>query len=206
MSIEEQLTFINNMSNAKYKISYIREDDIFWFRATDLKQFGFSNVHKTIQDNTKYDGQTKTIKCLTSRGEQNCNFISYSSLKLILLKSRKHKVVEFLEHLGESVTYTKISCLEADSISCIVKSFNGETMIEQYHIGKFLVDLYFPKYLLAVECDDNTHKFQIKDDIVRENNIRELLPNVTFIRFNPEEKNFCIFNVINLIYSHIKTQ
>lgn len=75
-------------------------------------------------------------------------------------------------------------------------------MITQYSILDYRIDLYFPKYKLAIECDEKAHKNKINEDIKRENEIKEIL-NCTFIRYEPEEKDFCISNVINSIYKHI---
>jgi very-short-patch-repair endonuclease len=75
-------------------------------------------------------------------------------------------------------------------------------MLTQYSVLKYRIDLYFPKYKLAIECDEKAHKNKIEEDIKRENDIKSIL-NCTFIRYQPEEKDFCISFVINCIYQHI---
>ena len=68
----------------------------------------------------------------------------------------------------------------------------------------YRTDLYFHKYKLAVEvdelghCDRNTNY-----EIERQEAIKEQLGCV-FIRINPNEENFNIFNAINKIHRHIK--
>ena len=39
-----------------------------------------------------------------------------------------------------------------------MQTFNGEEMIHQFGVGKCRVDLYFPKYKLAIECDEFDHR------------------------------------------------
>lgn len=62
--------------------------------------------------------------------------------------------------------------------------------------------MYFPKYKLAIECDENTHKLKQSQDNDRQKYIENKL-DCTFIRYNPESKTFNIFEVINQIYTHI---
>jgi very-short-patch-repair endonuclease len=42
-------------------------------------------------------------------------------------------------------------------------SFRNEEMIEQYTVLKYRIDLYFPRYKLAIECDEH-HRDQFADD------------------------------------------
>ena len=78
-------------------------------------------------------------------------------------------------------------------------------MIHQYYVDKYMIDLYFPKYKLAIECDEQFHDKQKIMDKIREDDIIEKL-NCTFIRYNPTDTNFNIFKVINEIYTYIKTE
>jgi very-short-patch-repair endonuclease len=78
-------------------------------------------------------------------------------------------------------------------------------MILQYKINNYLLDLYFPKYKLIIECDESKHqRIQNKlNDENRENQIKSLIKDYTFIRYNPEEKDFNIFTIINKIFNYI---
>ena len=63
--------------------------------------------------------------------------------------------------------------------------------------------MYFPKYKLAVECDENNHQsYEVLDEKLRELYIKERLK-CTFLRFNPDEPEFNIGEPINKILSHI---
>lgn len=64
----------------------------------------------------------------------------------------------------------------------------------------YRIDLYFPDYKLAIECDEN--HTNIDADIKRENDIKDKL-NCTFIRYKPYDKKFNIFLLINEIYKFI---
>jgi len=91
-------------------------------------------------------------------------FITYSGLHRLLSKSRKG--IEFSNKLNRS---SKIyMCIEVDTIKCIMEAFNGEEMIHQYKIVPYIVDLYFPKYKLIIECDETRMKLKM---IKKEKNI-----------------------------------
>jgi very-short-patch-repair endonuclease len=74
----------------------------------------------------------------------------------------------------------------------------------QYQFDKYYVDLYFLKYKLVVECDENGHKdrdYNYEKD--REKYITVM--GNTFIRFNPNNKLFDLSDVLNEINKHIFT-
>ena len=39
----------------------------------------------------------------------------------------------------------------------IMQAFNGEEMIHQFSVGKYRIDLYFPRSRLVIECDEFDH-------------------------------------------------
>ena len=43
-------------------------------------------------------------------------------------------------------------------LSHVQEAFKGEEMIEQYHVDGYRIDLYFPEYKLAIECDEFGHR------------------------------------------------
>ena len=92
---------------------------------------------------------------------------------------------------------------EEEYINYIMKTFEGEDMVRQYKIENYKVDLYFPKYNLAIECDEHGHSDRDKDyELERENVIKTVLK-ASILRFNPDDINFDIFKAINMVYKHI---
>ena len=75
-----------------------------------------------------------------------------------------------------NIDYTSsiYTCVEADTLKCIMDAFYGEEMVIQYKINSYLLDLYFPKYKIIVECDDSNHKGvkNIEKDLLRETSIK----------------------------------
>ena len=77
-------------------------------------------------------------------------------------------------------------------------------MQTQYSVLGYRLDLYFPKYKLAIEVDELGHiNGNINNEIERQKALEKEL-NCIFIRINPDEKDFNIFKKINKIYRHIK--
>ena len=84
-------------------------------------------------------------------------------------------------------------------------AFNGEEMIHQFSLGKYRTDLYFAKYKFAIECNEFDHRD--RDIEYKEGGQKhiEKLFNCTFVRFNPDAKDFCILKFVNKTFIQIKS-
>jgi very-short-patch-repair endonuclease len=60
-----------------------------------------------------------------------------------------------------------------------------------------------PKQKLAIECDEHKHKLQETKDREREKKIKELIPDIVFIRLSPDSKDFNVYHGLNMILRHI---
>ena len=205
MSKETQLLIYNKIKDFYDCRMIINEKEPFvLFCGRDIgKILGIKNLNENLKNNSD-----KYLLLYESKGgKQKTFFIDYNILLKILIKSRKSTVIDFSKKIGINLESKIFSCIEADTIKCIVDSFSGEIMINQYKIGDYFLDLYFQTYNLVIECDENKHKLNKihEKDIIRELNLKNLLKNCEFIRYNPEEKDFNIFNVINKIFKFIQT-
>ena len=72
--------------------------------------------------------------------------------------------------------------------------FSKDEIIEDFSALNYLIDFYFPKYKLAIEVDELGHKDrdQTKEN-KRQKDLKEYL-DCKFIRINPDEKNFDIYD------------
>ena len=94
---------------------------------------------------------------------------------------------------------------EQESIQNITDAFKGEEMLSQYNVNGYRIDLYFPKYKIAIECDELGHRDRdVSYEIKRQMCIENLL-SCQFIRFNPDAEDFSIFKVINEIFKKISS-
>jgi very-short-patch-repair endonuclease len=159
---------------------------------------GLTNINKNAKSNVEVINNTIKIKTQTKGGEQTLSFMTYSGLHSLLAKSRKPSVIDFCKKVNIDICSRIYACIEADTLKCIMESFSNEEIMCQYHIKSYMVDLYFPKYKLIVECDENFHKYNTHHDLIRENKIKEE-DDYTFIRYSPYAEDFNIFKVINMI-------
>lgn len=148
----------------------------------------FSSNEKCLLNRKDKQGSFQLTMCFTEKG----------FLKLIC-SSRKPTAVLIANELGLNVTH-KYVVPETSFIINIKKAFQGEDMITQYPIDKYNIDLYFPKYKLAIEFDELKHKFTQKQDKLRQEYIISKLN----CRFERIKENEDIFISINKIFKIIK--
>jgi len=58
--------------------------------------------------------------------------------------------------------------------------------IEQYQVGNYKIDLYIPKFNLAIEIDEKEHKYKKNYDLIRQNYIENKI-HCKFVRVNEGE-------------------
>ena len=138
-------------------------------------------------------------------------FLSKRCLLYVINKCRKptHNLKILAGFSGVELHKNEWLCKEQDTLRQIMQAFRGEEMIHQFGVGKFRIDLYFPiltyKYKLAIECDELGHcDRDIGCEVEQQKHIEKLL-NCTFVRFNPDEKVFCILEVVNKIFVQVKS-
>jgi very-short-patch-repair endonuclease len=107
--------------------------------------------------------------------------------------------------LGISVSDQLDMTKEQRTIRQIRTAFKHLQTIQQYRVGPYYIDLYFPDHAIAVECDEDGHcGYSQTAECKRQKYIERTL-NCRFVRYNPDPPNFNISDVINqiiqLIYS-----
>ena len=113
---------------------------------------------------------------------------------------------DFAKVFGINVHDHKYLSKERETLSYILTAFKGQEMKEQYTVDGYRIDLYFPTHKLAIECDEFGHKDRdIGYEVTRQKYIETKL-GCTFIRYNPDAKDFDIFIVINSIMKYIYKQ
>jgi len=204
MSKEIELEFAKKLQEYyKCKVIINEQEPYTLICAADLgKILGIKNITQQFRNK---DIKKVFFDTITKGGNQKMLYTTYKTILQIIVKSRKPNVIEFANKMNLDLETKIYSCIESDTLKCILDSFQNEEMILQYKINNYLLDLYFPKYKLIIECDESNHQItQNKlNDIKRENEIKILIEDCTFIRYNPEEKDFNIFKIINKIFNHI---
>lgn len=182
-----------------------------WFKAKDIALIlAYENTSQAISHNVD-DDDKKTLEKLKpnenlSYNEKITNYINKKGLESLLMKSKKINEDELINDMITKLDLNLnhiIKSKEQDTIGKIINVFKSLNYKTQFPIGNYKIDLYFLDYKLAIECDENGHqRYNQEKEIERENFIKQQL-NCTFIRFNPDLKDFNIFNVIQDIFVYI---
>jgi len=121
----------------------------------------------------------------------------------IATKIRSNKAGIFLEHKG--IRERHRSRIEHCAIDIITHAIKGFTQFKrQYSVFPYKVDLYLPEINMCVECDELNHKtgYDKYSQEYRERIIVSKL-NCKMLRFNPNETDFNIGDIVNQIFSYI---
>lgn len=111
---------------------------------------------------------------------------------------------EILEYFGIKDKLLIRSYIEEEIHQNLIKAFSHHQYIQQFAVLSYRIDLYFPTFKLAIECDEHHEDYNQESEITRHENItREL--NCQWIRYKPYDKDFDIFVLINEIMRHVET-
>jgi len=117
-----------------------------------------------------------------------------------LLKNTFNLRNKYIVNINDNVKEINLCmCIENQTIGFIENSYKDILNTKrQYLIGQYRADLYFIDYKLVIECDEFNHKDRdILKEKLREDYIISLGNKI--IRYNPNEKNFDLSNIIREI-------
>ena len=162
------------------------------------------HLQKNYKENIHYITQ-KIIK--KGHGGQNKTTFLLTETAFELLKNSYNLRNRYIVNVSDTVKSVNIGmCVENQTIGFIENSFKGVIECKrQYIIGIYRIDLYFPDYYLAIECDENNHTDRDPDnEKIREEYI--LLQGNKLIRYNPNTSDFDLSNVLREIHKVILTK
>lgn len=85
---------------------------------------------------------------------------------------------------------------EQKTLEEIKRAFKHLSFMAQYKVGRYRIDLYFPDKRIAIECDEWGHRrYTPEEETSRQIYIEQAL-GCTFVRYNPDSKDFHIGDVI----------
>ena len=164
-------------------------------------------VHKSLPAITnKYDKKYKKHRYeLVNEPikQPNRRFLRIDLALKIIMDCRTDESCSLKRNLGFKL-HDVINTKKQAVINSIKDAFEGEDMQTQNSVLGYVINLYFHKYKPAIEADELGHADRnLNNEIKRQKALeRELY--CVFIRINPNEKDFNIFNEINKIRRHIK--
>ena len=157
-----------------------------------LKKNYKENIHYIVQQNNyqntkRYGGQNKIDFFLTEEAFE-------------LLKNSYNLRNKYIVNINDNVKQINLCmCIENQTIGFIENSYKNILKTQrQFMIGKYKVDLYFIDYNLVIECDEYNHEDR---DIIKEKIREEYILSLgnKIIRYNPNETNFDLSNVLREI-------
>jgi very-short-patch-repair endonuclease len=160
-------------------------------RIVEFLKYNFKeNIHYIINKNN--------FKIKKNGGNNKIDYI-LSEDTFELVKNTFNLKHRYITKIGDSRHLNIIMSLENQTIGFIENSFKDILKLKRQHaFDKYKVDLYFRKYKLVVECDENNHidrnSYYEKE---RERHILSL--GNTIIRFDPNDKLFDLSLVLREI-------
>ena len=205
--------------NCVHTISQLKrgKESILWIRIKDIgEKLDVKNIYDLVDKEIKGKSETnypteQQIRMYKRRGSEFIKDIKFMyAHECIIIPIIMHcrvatpKSIEFRSKLGFSqydITLTK----EQSVLKSIMDGFKGENMQTQYSVLGYRIDLYFHDYKLAIEVDEKGHKDRNTDhEIQRQKALEKEELGCEFIRINPDNEDFNIFEAINEIHRHIK--
>jgi hypothetical protein len=178
-------------------------------RLTGLTSGNASTVFERIKKDhpgTNFD----TFK-FPGQGQRPTPIADYDTLlfiaKLVLSSSRQSLDSKrlLLAQLGadDAMNWHPVrSYIEPETLQPIMKVFQKHAVIQQCSVGPYFIDLYFVNEKIAVECDEEGHRWKRDSDAIRQQFIEQQL-GCRFIRYEPHSPGFDILDIIKLIHEAI---
>jgi very-short-patch-repair endonuclease len=172
------------------------------FQATHVGALlGIRNVRESMK---RFMTSEKVfVRASTKGGYRQVSCLTLEGLKRLVSRSTTVNATRLALEIGMDIYHQKTAMIEAQTLERIMAAFQGLRMITQYTVLKYRIDLYFPDYKLAVECDELHHRYNADADRAREADIQQHLQGCSFIRYEPLQPNFDVLKVINEIVLHI---
>lgn len=136
--------------------------------------------------------------------------ITHGGAVEILLKTRKilsPDILHIFKKFGIETTNRKCLTKEQQTLSAITNVFKTEKFEDQYKVGNYYLDLYYPQYKLICECDEFDHADRRPSDERERMDFvnKELgIDDTHWIRYNPDADDFDISLVIGKILTKMR--
>lgn len=172
------------------------------------KDIGTGLGLRNVRESIKHVDPEHKILCgiLDAHGrEQLMTFLTFEGVQRLISSSRKPVAQEMATAFGINVINTHYVKVEPAIITFLAKAFEGEKWIAQYHVGPYMVDMYFPRANVAIEVDEEgTHG---NDRKIQDSERQEFVQRFTgcqFIRTRPQRSDFCMASLINEVWKALK--
>ena len=154
------------------------------------------NIHYIIEKNIIYNNHKK--------GGKNKIHYLLTEETFELLKNSFNLRNRYIIDINDNVKQVNLCMpIENQTIGFIENAYNDIFNVKrQFSMGKYRVDLYFIDYNLVIECYEFNHQDR---DIFEEKEREEYIQSLgnKMIRYNPNDKDFDLSNVLKKINSKL---
>ncbi|KAG5187432.1 hypothetical protein JKP88DRAFT_243941 [Tribonema minus] len=187
-----------------YRVRKLTEGNELLFDAADMGSLlGLSNIREIIRYFTSEEKTKRRVP--TPRGCHMKTMWTNNGVRKLVCRSRKPNAALLAKNLGIDVYSNHYMTEEADTLSFLMQAFDGEEIYTQYAVGPYVIDMYFPRVKLAIECDEESHhkRSNVEADLRRQRHIEELL-GCSFIRYRPQKENFSMAALVNAVWLKLR--
>jgi len=169
----------------------IKSNNNFWFSQKDMANiFGTTTQNITIHIKNIYsiEKAKKDIRNFIINNKEaerivkrNIKHYGLNTLFNIAINSKRFEkfnkaIREISEKYEIELNFNVSTTKQRNFKSILEKALNGiESFEYQYIVRNYRIDFYFPKLNLAVEYDENHHRFQFIEDMKRQKEIIKLI-------------------------------
>ena len=174
------------------------KDGVVYLNLEDVARgLGFTQVKNGVE----YVRWERIWQCLGF--EQRTEHITTKQLQKLIQSTNRIIERKWYDIAGISI-HNVILTKEQETIDFIADCFRYCTSIVlQKKVGNYKIDLYFPEYNIAVECDEFGHSDRNQQyEEARQKAIEKEI-GCKFIRYNPDSEGFVISSVISEINKNI---
>jgi len=173
---------------------------------------GYTNINQALSNNVSKSNQLVFREFPGAKSpplDPKTILITRAGAIELLIKTRKKissDILEMFKEFGIETTNQKVLTKEQQTLSAISDAFKTYKIEDQYKVGKYYLDMYFPDFKIVIECDELGHadrkpwKERERMDFV---NSELGIDDSNWIRFNPDEYGFDVIAVINKIIRKI---
>jgi len=181
----------------------------FWVRGKDIAAIlGYKNTNDALIKHIDEEDK-QTMDAFFGPGnanERRTIYINKKGLTSLIQKNKranKDIIKWFCDQFDLNLNLVLLT-KEQEHIGVIASCLHNEILETQFTVGKYRIDLYLPKYKIAIECDEYGHKDRDPEyEKEREEYIRKELGCV-FYRFNPDMEGFNVYKVVGDVFSLVK--
>ena len=185
-------------------LRFIVIDDEKWFPAVDLYTF----LGYRPKDACKIRASPFTKKKIHVN-DTDWIIINTQGVKEFLLSSRKRSNKKLNEYFNVNTDCTSLLCKESNIGTVISKVFREINIVPQYKVLNgdtlYYIDFYLPDYRIAIEIDEFGHRDQSSYEEIERQTFIEAKLKCEFVRCNPDDKDFDIFDLIYEIRMLVKS-